>query len=166
MLYVALDFENGLTIDALVDSGAYVSAIARKELDIYKQQAPSKILKIDDPPIFQFQEANSQLEKPIATVTINFDIGDRFFAEHFVVMLNLTGPITGLHFMRHNSVVVDTTHCLIQFPHLTVQVKSASSGTSAKPQTVLIHDNIAVPPMTTKAITAFVDHLSERDHNR
>ena len=28
MLYVPLDFENGLTIDALVDSGAYVSAIA------------------------------------------------------------------------------------------------------------------------------------------
>ena len=27
-LYVPLDFENGLTIDALVDSGAYVSAIA------------------------------------------------------------------------------------------------------------------------------------------
>ena len=30
MLYVPLDFENGLTIDALVDSGAYVSAIDRK----------------------------------------------------------------------------------------------------------------------------------------
>ena len=33
MLYVPLDFENGLTIDALVDSGAYVSAIAQTELD-------------------------------------------------------------------------------------------------------------------------------------
>ena len=30
MLYVPLDFKNGLTIDALVDSGAYVSAIAQK----------------------------------------------------------------------------------------------------------------------------------------
>ena len=28
MLYVHLDFKNDLTIDALVDSGAYVSAIA------------------------------------------------------------------------------------------------------------------------------------------
>ena len=28
VLYVPLDFKNGLTIDALVDSGAYVSAIA------------------------------------------------------------------------------------------------------------------------------------------
>ena len=63
--------------------------------------------------------------------------------------------------MRHNSVVIDTTDGLIHFPHLTMQVKSASSGTSAKPQAVLIHDNITVPPITTKTITAFVDHSSE-----
>ena len=30
MLYVPLDFKNGLTIDAFVDSGAYNSAIAEK----------------------------------------------------------------------------------------------------------------------------------------
>ena len=46
MLYVPLDFENSLTIDALVDSGAYVSAVAQKELDRIKQQSPSIILKI------------------------------------------------------------------------------------------------------------------------
>ena len=64
MLYVPLDFDNGLTIDALVDSGAYVSAIAQTELHRFKQQAPSNILKIDDPPNFQIQVANGQLEKP------------------------------------------------------------------------------------------------------
>ena len=58
MLYIPLDFRNGLTIDAFVDSGAYVTAIAQKELDGVKQQAPSIILKIDDPPNFQIQVAN------------------------------------------------------------------------------------------------------------
>ena len=161
MLYVPLDFENGLTIDALVDSGAYVSAIAQKELDRVKQQSPSIILKIDDPPNFQIQVANGQLEKPTATATLKFDIGDHIFAEHFVVMRNLTGPIIGLHFMTHNSVVIDTTHGLIHFPHLTMQVKSALSQTSVKPQAVLIHDNRTIPQMTTKTIIAFVDHTSE-----
>ena len=161
MLYVPLDFENGLTIDALVDSGAYVSAIAQTELDRIKQQAPSNILKIDDPPNFQIQVANGQLEKLTATATLKFDIGDHIFAEHFVVTKNLTGPIIGLHFMKHNSVVIDTTHGLIHFPHLTMQVKSASSQVSAKPQPVLIHDSITIPQMTTKTITAFVDHSSE-----
>ena len=161
MLYVPLDFENGLTIDALFDSGAYVSAKAQKELDRIQQQAPSNILKIDDPPNFQIQVANGQLEKPTATATLKFDIGDHIFAEHFVVMKNLTGPIIGLHFMNHNSVVIDTTHGIIHFPHLTMQVKSASSQESAKPQPVLIHDSITIPQMTTKTITAFVDHSSE-----
>ena len=161
MLYVSLDFENGLTIDAFVDSGAYVSAKAQKELDRIKQQSPSNILKIDDPPNFQIQVANGQLEKPTATATLKFDIGDHIFAEHFVVMKNLTGPNIGLHFMRHNSVVIDTTHGLIHFPHLTMQVKSALSQTNAKPQAVLVHDNITIPQMTTKTITAFVDHISE-----
>ena len=63
--------------------------------------------------------------------------------------------------MRHNSVVTDTTHGLIHFPYLTMQVKSALSQTSAKPQTVLISDSITIPQMTTKTSTAFVDHLSE-----
>ena len=145
MLCVPLDFENGLTIDALIDSGAYVSAIVQKELDIIKQQAPSNLLKSDDPPNFQIQIANGQLEKPIATVTLKIDIGDHIFAEHFVVMKNLTGTSIGLHFMKHNSVVMDTTHGLIDFPHLTMQVKNALSQTSAKPQPALIHDNITKP---------------------
>ena len=161
MLYVPLDFENGLTIDALVDSGAYVSAMAQKELDRIKQQSPSNILKIDDPPNFQIQVANGQLEKPTATATIKFDIGDHTVAEHFVVMENPTGPFIGLHFMRHNSVVIDTPHGLIHFPHLRMQVKSALNQTSTKPQAVLIHDNITIPQMTTKTITAFVDHVSD-----
>ena len=63
--------------------------------------------------------------------------------------------------MRHNSVVIDITHGLIHFPHLTMQVKSSSSQASAKPQAVLIHDSITIPQMTTKTITAFVDHISE-----
>ena len=161
MLYVPLDSENSLAIDALVDSGAYVSAIAQKELDRIKQQSPSKILKIDDPTNFQIQVANGQLEKPTATATLKFEIGDHTFAEHFVVMENLTGPIIGLHFMRHNSMVIDTTHGLVHFPHLTMQVKSALNRTSTKLQAVLIHDNITIPQTTTKSITAFVDHVSE-----
>ena len=45
-----MSLENGLTKDAFVDSGAYVSALAQKERDINKQQAPSDILNSNDPP--------------------------------------------------------------------------------------------------------------------
>ena len=76
MLYVPLDFESNLTVDALVDSGAFVSAIAQDDLKTIKQKAPNNLLKIDDPPNFQIQVANGQLEKPLSTATLKFEIGD------------------------------------------------------------------------------------------
>ena len=138
-----------------------MSAIAQTELDRIKQQAHANIFKIEDPPNLQIQVANGQLEKPISTTTLKFDIGDNTFAKPSVVMKNLRGPIIGLHFMRHKSVVIDTTHSPIHFPHLTMQAKNASIEASAKPQPVLLQDNTTVPPMTTKTITAFVDHSSK-----
>ena len=160
MLYVPLDFEKNLTIDALVDSRAFVSAIAQDDLETIKQKAPNNILKINDPPNFQIQVANGQLQKPLLTATIKFEIGNNSFAEHFVVMRKLTGPIFGLHFMRNNSVVIDTTQGLKHFPHLTMQVKTASSETTAKPQPVITDETLTMPPATTKTITTFIDHPS------
>ena len=130
-------------------------------LDTIKQKAPNNILKIDDPPNFQIQVANGQLEKPLSTTTLKFEIGDNSFAEHFVVMRKLTGPIIGLHFMRNNSIVIDTTHGLIHFPHLTMQVKTASSETTTKPQPVIMDADLTIPPATTKTVTAFIDHPSK-----
>ena len=161
MLYVPLDFKNNLAVDALVDSGAFVSAIAQDDLETIKQKAPNNILKIDEPPNFQIQVANGQLEKPLSRATLNFEIGDNSFSEHFVVMRRLTGPIIGLHFMRNKSVVIDTTHGLIHFPHLTMQVKTASSETTTKPQPVITDEALIIPPTTTKRITAFIEHPSK-----
>ena len=161
MLYVAMDFGNILTVDALVDSRTFVSAFAQDQLETIKQKAPNNILKIDNPPNFQTQVANGQLEKPLSTATLKFEIGDNSFAEHFVVMKKLTGPIIGLHFLRNNSVVIDTTHGLILFPHLTMQVKTASSETTTKPQPVITDEALTISPTTTKTITAFVNHPSK-----
>ena len=88
-------------------------------------------------------------------------MGHKTFAEHFVVIIVLTGRFLGLLFMRHNSMVNDTTHGLNQFPHVTMQVENTASETSAKLQFVLTGDTLNVPTMTTKPITAFVDQPSE-----
>ena len=73
-------------------------------------------------------------------------------------MKKLTGPKIGLHFTGNKSVVIDSTHGLIHFPHLTMQVKTASSEKTTKPQPVITDDALTIPPMTTKTITAFIDH--------
>ena len=63
--------------------------------------------------------------------------------------------------MRHNSVVIDTTHDLIHFPHLKLQANNAASAASAETQSVLFPNSIAVPPRTTKINTANVDRPSK-----
>ena len=161
MLYVPLDFENNLTIDALVGSGRNVGAIAQKDLDTIKEKASHDFLKIDDPLNFQIQVANGQLEKPLATAKPKFENGDKMFAEHFVVMKQLTGPIIGLHLLRNKSSVNVTIHGVIHFPHLTMPVKTASSETTTKPQPVITDNALTIPTTTTKAIRAFVDHSSK-----
>ena len=65
MLYVPLDFENNLTVDALVDSGAFVSAIAQDDFETIKQKAPYNILKIDDLPNFQKTSSQWRVRKTI-----------------------------------------------------------------------------------------------------
>ena len=58
MLYVPLELENNLTVDALVESGVIVTAIAQNDLDTIKEKNPNNFLKNDDAPSFQTQVAN------------------------------------------------------------------------------------------------------------
>ena len=149
-------------------AGAFVSAITWNDLETIKGKAPNIILKIDDPPNFQIKVANGQIEKPLATTTIKFELGDNIFVEHFVLVSQITRPKIRLHFLKNNSVVIDTTQGLMHFPHLILQVKTASSKTTTNSQPVMTDDALTVPPTTTKIITAFVDHPSikmEHDSN-
>ena len=53
MLYVHLDFANNLTVDALVDSGAFFNAIAQNDLDRIKEKALNMFSKSRILPIFR-----------------------------------------------------------------------------------------------------------------
>ena len=60
ILHVPLYFKDCLTVDALVDSGAYVRTVDQKEVDRFKQDAPAIIFQIDNPPKFHIQVARLQ----------------------------------------------------------------------------------------------------------
>ena len=157
-----VDFEIGLTRDAPVDYGTYVSAISKQEFDEKKkQQAPSFIITNNETPNFKIHVANCQSKKLLARTKPIFDIGNNTFAKHFVVRKKQTGPNIGLHFKIHNSVSIDTAHGLILFPSLTKQAKNAASKISAQVHFVLAGVTLTIPPMTTKLITAFVDYPSQ-----
>ena len=75
-------------------------------------------------------------KKPIAATTVESEFGDSTFAELFVSMKKLAGPIIVLQFMRHKGIEIDTTHGLIHFPLLTKQIKGANSEKSANPNLI------------------------------
>ena len=108
LLYFPMDFGE-LNIDGLIDTGALSSASAIPEADLRKIRllAPHTILNEGPPPELQFMVANGQLEAPIATVELQFEVGDITFREKIIVMTNLTSrsliPTTQQYHTRYAS---------------------------------------------------------------
>ena len=96
-----------LKIDGLIDMGGLSSAIPAADSREVRLLAPHTILNEGPPPEFQIMIANGQLEAPIATVELQFEVGDITFREKFIVMTNLTSPLIGLLFPQRISTIPD-----------------------------------------------------------
>ena len=68
--------------------------------------------------------ANGQLEAPIATVELQFEVGDITFREKFIVMTNLTSPLIGLLFLQRNSTILDMRQGILNFPFFSMQLEN------------------------------------------
>ena len=68
--------------------------------------------------------ANGQLEAPIATVELRFEVGDITFREKSVLMTNLTSPLIGLLFLQRNSTILDMRQGILNFPFFSMQLKN------------------------------------------
>ena len=82
------------------------------------------IINEGPPPEFQFMTANGQLEAPIATVELQFEVGDITFREKIIVMTNLTSPLIGLLFLQCNSTILDMCQGILNFPFFSMQLKN------------------------------------------
>ena len=60
--------------------------------------------------------ANGQLEAPIATVDLHFEVGDITFRENFIVMTNLTSFLIGLLFPQRKSTILDMCQGFLNHP--------------------------------------------------
>ena len=123
MFYFPMDFGE-LNIDGLIDTGALSSAIQEADLRKIRLLAPHTILSEGPPPEFQIKVANGQLEAPIATVELQFEVGDITFREKFIVMRNLTSPLIGLLFLQRNSTILDMRQGILNFPFFSMQLKN------------------------------------------
>ena len=96
-----------LNFDALINTGALSSAITEADLPKIRILAPRTILNEGPPPEFQIMVASGQLEAPLATVDLQFEVGDNTLREKFIVMTNLTNPLIGVLFLQRNSTTLD-----------------------------------------------------------
>ena len=123
MLYFPTDFGE-LNIDGIIDTGALSGAIPEADLRKIRLLAQHKTLNEGPLPEFQIKVANGQLEAPIATVELQFEVGDITFREKFIVMTNLTTPLIGLFFLQRNSTILDMRQGILNFPFFSMQLKS------------------------------------------
>ena len=68
--------------------------------------------------------ANGQLEAPIATVEMQFEVGDIAFREKFIVMTNLRSPLIGLLLLERNSTILDMHQGNLNFLFFSMQLKN------------------------------------------
>ena len=68
--------------------------------------------------------ANGQLEAPIATVELHFEVGDMTFREKLIVLANLTSPLNGLLFLQRNGTILDMRQKIVNFPFFSMQLKN------------------------------------------
>ena len=123
MLYFPMDFAE-LNIDGLIDTGALSSAILEADLRKIRLLAPHTILNEGPQPEFQIMVANGQLEAPIATVELQFEVGDITFREKFIVMTILTSHLIGHLFLQRNSIILDMRQGILNFPFFSMQLKN------------------------------------------
>ena len=114
MLYFLMDFGE-LDIDGLIDTGALSCAIPEAGLRKIRLLAPHTILNESPSAEFQIVVANGQLEATIATVELQFEFGDITCIEKFIVMTNLTSPLSGLIFLQRNSTILDMSQGILNF---------------------------------------------------
>ena len=134
-----------LRIDGLIDTGALSSAIP--EMDFWKIRllSPQSVIREGPPLKFQTLVANGLLESPKSTIDLKFEVGDIEFHKIFIVMENLTVPVTGLRFLQRNHTVLDIRQGFLNFPFFSMQLKTADHRYSTVLESILNPTEI-IPP--------------------
>ena len=139
-----------LTLDGLVDTGGLSSAIPEADLRENRLLAPQSIVKEGPASNFQIMVANGQLETPMSTVELKFEVGDIEFHEIFIVMEKLTSPLIGLSFLQRNKTILDMRQGVLNFPIFSMQLKTTDHKYTNVMEPICTKEDITIPPAIDK----------------
>ncbi len=123
MYYAPLIVE-GFEFDALVDTGACLSAMPMSTFNRILESSPSNMLLCRDKPSFDIQAANGKSCPVLFKTIIAFSICGHQFQEEFLVLPEMNTPLLGLPFFKYNGINILTSTRMLQLPNMTVQLNS------------------------------------------
>ena len=77
--------------------------------------SPQSVIRERPPPNFQILVANGHLETPKSAIELKLEVDNFELHEIFIVMENLTGPITGLLFLQRNHTSLIIRQSILNF---------------------------------------------------
>ena len=145
-------------MDGLVDSGAFINAMSWSDYNAIKMNSDSCVIKEYPQRPFKIECAIAQLEQPIATADIEFNIGTYTFTDTFVILSKTSFPIIRLNFMQNHQAVIDTANGTIKFPHveMTLAMTDQMKNCNPKPLQVIAEGNQTLLPRQTTTVNAVV----------
>ena len=134
-----------LTIDSLIDTGVFSSAILEMDYKNLCLPSPQSVIRKSPPPNIQIMLSNVQLEPHKNTIELKFEVDDIEFHEIFIVMENRTGPIMGLLFLQRNHTVLEMRQGFLYFSCFSMQLKSTDHRYSKVLEPILNPTEITIP---------------------
>ena len=160
--YFPMDCEK-LTLDGLIDTGVLTSAISEADLNKIKLLSNEAIKHIGAAQNFQIMVTNGQLEPPIGTVLIEFEVAGFQFQEDFIVMRTLPTPLIGLCFLQRHNVLFDIRQGIITFPYLSMQLRPEHTTNTRAATPLLTETTYTLQPGETLAISSKMPHLIDNN---
>ena len=154
MLYLPLEIGE-ITMAGLVDSGAFIDAMTWSECNLIKMNSDNCVIKENPQPPFRIECANAQLEQPIATADIQFNIGTKTFTDTIVILSKISFPIIGQNFLRNHQAVIDTAN---GSPHveMTLAMTDEMKNYNPKPPQIKTEGNQTLLPQQTTIVNPVV----------
>ncbi len=121
MCYVPFNVANS-SFDALVDTGACLSAIAVSLFNTINEGSPENIIICAEKPNFQVQAANGDNCNVFFKTVISFELGGQTFNEECLVLDKMNTPLLGLPFFIYNKIDLLTSKGMLQMPNMTYQL--------------------------------------------
>ena len=164
MLYLLFKFGE-ITMDGLVNSAAFINALSFFNYNVIKMSSNNCVIKEYPQPPFKIACANAQLEQPIATADIQFNIGTYTFTDIFVILSKTSFPIFGLNLKKNHQAMIDTANGTINFPivEMTLAMTDELKICDPKSLQIMTEGNQTVPPQQTATVNAMVFTTNTKD---